>query len=138
LDMLRGLKKDRSERSMSCEAQQRGATGTILKLNSIDQQPFDDFTLPEMLLDNVIDILFIYICIPRRFGINDQHRTIFATAQATRKVGPHTTRPGQPSLFDLLLGIIAHLASIESGTTGFARFALVGAKKQMVFIKRHG
>ena len=44
-----------------------------------NQKSFNHFTLPQMLLDNLINILTIKVAIPNLFRVDHQNRTKFAT-----------------------------------------------------------
>lgn len=104
----------------------------------LDFQAFDNPPMPQMLLDNFVDIVFIVVGVPDPFRINRHYRPLAAAVHATGVVDAALSRAVQMQFFNLLLGVIAHNLGAMVRATGAAVFALVGTEEYVVFVVAHG
>jgi hypothetical protein len=102
-------------------------------------QPLHLVPIPQMLLDDLIEILFIHIGVPGALGIDDDDRTFLATIQASGGVdADFILIVGDAELLDLVLDIIARLLRAVIAAASFAVFALIGTEENMLVEKAHG
>lgn len=93
--------------------------------------------LPEVLIDNLVNIVPVDIGIPRALGINNDNRPLLATVQASCRVNAYATFTIQTQRLDSFLGIIADVLRLMVGTTCFPSFALIHAEKNMITVIGH-
>ena len=73
---------------------------------TLDFQTLDDTAMLQMLIYNLIDVVFIRIGVPYSFRINRQHRPFPASIHTACVVDAAFSRPVHSPLCYLLLGII--------------------------------
>jgi len=95
-------------------------------------QPFYRTASHEMLLDDLLDVMWMHIAVPDGFGIDDHHRAVLALVQAGRLIGPNLVL--ETGLFDGIFKSWFQLLASPGKTTGTrgCLVALVGADKDMV------
>jgi hypothetical protein len=91
-----------------------------------------------MLLDNLVNIIFVYIGVPDTIGIDHCYRPFFAAIHATGRINPYTAfLAGDTQLLGTLLGVIPHGLRIMIHTAGLAVIAVIDTKEQVVAIVGH-
>ena len=91
-----------------------------------------------MLLDDFVDVFFIYIRVPDIFRINHNNWTLIATVKASRIVDPYSLALAvEPHCLDTFLGVIAHGLGAMIVTARCSRLALVDAEKYMPLVVAH-
>jgi len=90
-----------------------------------------------MLIDDFVDIGMIHVLIPGFFRIDDEHGSILATVQASRRVDTNLTRPTDTQFLAALLGVVTQLlgAAVIAGLAPI--ITLVGAEKDVVLVVAH-
>lgn len=91
----------------------------------------------EMFIDDLVDVFAINIAVPDFVGIDHEHRAEFAAVKATGRIDAHLALAGKPQLLDPGLGVLANFGGIAASAALFAAVALVGAEKDVVFVKGH-
>lgn len=88
-----------------------------------------------MSLKNLIDILPVYIAVPDRFGVDDQHRPLVTTVETAGAIDANIFPTG--NRLALLFGIVAQLLSAMFAAAVRAIFAEIGAEEDVVIVIGH-
>lgn len=95
-------------------------------------------TLPQVLVDNLVDIHLVHVGVPNALGVNHHDRPFLATVHAACLVDADTALAIHAQRLDAFLGMVAHLLCGMVGATGAAILALVHAEKNMITVIGHG
>ena len=58
-------------------------------------QALNDASVHQVFLNDFVDVVLVYVCIPDPFGVHDDGRALLASVQAARHVDPNLTRTGK-------------------------------------------
>src|SRR3569832_128990 len=83
-----------------------------------------DSPLPQMLLDDLVDVFLIDVAVPHALGIDHDHRPLLAAVETARGDDAHAARSGETELLHLVFGVSAQ----GRGTTAFAALSAGGAQ----------
>lgn len=119
-------------------ARPRHKARDMSKTTLLDAQPLDRPAVPEMLLDDLVDIALTGVAVPDPFGIDDNRRPLAAAIEATGLVYPHLAAPVEPERLDPRLGVVAHCHSPLVGAARLAVVALVDAEEYVIAVIRFG
>ena len=90
-----------------------------------------------MFADDFVDVFFVDVGVPGFFGIHDDDWAFVAAVETAGAVDAHFARAIEFQCFDFIFGVAAHSFRAAIVTTSFAVFALVDAKKYVVFVEAH-
>src|SRR5262245_18961623 len=88
-----------------------GRTGHELTAGArphLHPQAFDDAAVPQVLLDDLVDVGLVDIGVPDRVRVDDDAGTLLAAIEAARLVDAHLAFTGHAERLDAALGVVAH------------------------------
>lgn len=91
----------------------------------------------QVLLDYLIEVLFINIGVPDAFRVDDDYRTLFATVETACLVYANPVLACKAHRLDLAFHIFTHLGRTTIGTTGLATLSLIDTEKDMIPVIGH-
>ena len=103
-----------------------------------DSQTLHDPPVLQVFIDDLVQVLPVQVGVPDIIRVHDQHRSLFTTIQAPRRIDSDTARTGDTKLLAALLDIIAHGRGIKTLAAGAAVGTQVRTEEDVVTIIRHG
>src|SRR3989338_1024651 len=95
--------------------------------------------MPEMLLDDLVEILFIHVAVPDALWIHHDNRPLVAAVHAAGGVDADVVpQTGNAEFGNLVFHVLARLRRAALGTAVAAIRAFIGAEKNMLIVKTHG
>lgn len=107
----------------------------LLESGSGKPQPFHDFAVDQVRVDDFVDVMFVNVGVPDSFGIDHQHRSEFAAVQAAGLIDSDFAGSIQTQLLDTLLGIFLYCWRTAIGATGATVIALIQTEKYVMLKK---
>src|SRR5512135_718480 len=110
-----------------------------IRRRSSDAQPRDDAAVPQVLVDDLLDVGTVDVRVPDRLRIDHRTGAFLAAVEAARLVDAHPAGAVQTELLYPLLGVVAHGGGALAVAAGpLAAVPLVAAEKDMPFVVPHG
>ena len=102
-------------------------------------QALDDAAMPEVFIDDFVEVFFVPVGIPDALWIHHDNRPLLAASQATGGIDANAVAVGGEAKFlDLVLHIIARFLRAVVVAAVAAVFVLIGAEKNMLVKKAQG
>jgi hypothetical protein len=95
-------------------------------------QAFDDLTITQVSLDDLVEVFSVDVGVPDRIRIDDDHRPGFAPIQAAGVVDPYLPGTMNAQLLATFLDIVPRLLRPALTAALPAVVALIDAKEHMV------
>jgi len=112
-----------------------GTARIIISYNSsLYLQARYDVASHQVVFNDLINIVAVFIGVPNRLRVNDTNRTLRTSVQATGAIYPNFPSAGEPEFLAALLGIVPQCHGIMIHTTLAPFLPLVGAEKNMPLI----
>jgi ubiquinone biosynthesis monooxygenase Coq7 len=105
--------------------------------NSLDCQTLYNSAIGQVFANDFFYIILIYIGIPDRIRVHDDHRTLLATVKASGRIDTDTPLAVYAQFLATLLGKIPHTPGIKTLAAGAAICTQIGTEEHMVTIVRH-
>src|SRR5712664_4040842 len=93
--------------------------------------------MPEVLLDNLVDVGPVDVGVPDRVGIDHDAGALLAAIETARLVDAHASRPGEAELLDAVLRVVADLRGTLVVAAHTPAVALVAAEENMPSVIGH-
>ena len=104
---------------------------------ALNAKPLDDFTLDQVAVDDLVDVVHIDIRVPDTVGVDDDAGTFLAAVQAARLIDSNFSFAVQIEFFYARFGMLLHFSSVMVRTTGRAVVALVKAEENVTLVVTH-
>ncbi len=102
----------------------------------LDFQTLDHLTRNDMRIDDLVDIMFVDIGVPDRFGVDHHHRTFLTAIQATGLVYAHFALAVHIERLDATLGVFLSALGAAFSAACPTIIAHVGTDEHMVLVER--